>query len=338
MKHTLALLLLTGTFSASGQWLTDSLIAHFPMDGSPIDAVGLLTPVTTSGAPSYCADRHGMANGAACFNGSSFWSYGDVLDMDTSDFSISLWYMVEGYTMGTQDHDFAVSKGTTLFGSPAYSGYSMGVRDVVDTTLTARCFGGDQQSNIYSVSGPVAYNAWHHIVLSRCGGVMLMFIDAAMAMQDTLAVGASLNTDIYLSIGAEDRSPTNQPDVGFFKGAIDDVRFYRGRCLSEAEIITLADQNVSVAAQQMGGNELRTSPNPAHATVRLELGAPARAISSITLLNAMGQVVPLPVPIAMSVEGRNGSLTLDVSDLPAGAYFVVMPTEFGSVPGRFIKD
>lgn len=338
MKHTITLLLLTATFTASGQWLTDSLIAHFPMDGTPNDAVAGLTPLTTSGAPSFCADRFGVANGAACFIGSSFWSYGDVLDMDTSDFSISLWYRVEGYTVGTQDHDFAVSKGTTFFGSPAYSGYSIGVRDVVDTTLTARCFGGDQESSIYSVSGPVAYHAWHHIVLSRCGGIMLMFIDAALAMQDTLAVGASLNTDIYLSIGAEDRSPTNQPDVGYFKGAIDDIRFYKGRCLSEAEIITLADQNVSIAEQQVGGNELRISPNPARSSVRLELGAPARSIGSVTLLNAMGQVVPLSVPAPITVEGRNGSLTLDISALPAGAYFVVVPTEFGSVHGRFIKD
>ena len=53
MKHMLTSFLLAGTVSASGQWLNDNLIAHFPLDGSPVDIVGGLAPVVISGNPGF---------------------------------------------------------------------------------------------------------------------------------------------------------------------------------------------------------------------------------------------------------------------------------------------
>lgn len=52
--------------------------------------------------------------------------------------------------------------------------------------------------------------------------------------------------------------------------------------------------------------------------------------------------LPLAYPLSpetIGVPGYNAhALTLDVSHLPKGAYFVVVPTEEGRLHGRFVKE
>ncbi|MCB0782094.1 MAG: T9SS type A sorting domain-containing protein [Flavobacteriales bacterium] len=246
MRTTLLSLCLLCASAGLTQSLTDSLIAHFPLDGSGMDTIGGLVPITVEGSPLDTTDRFGNSGQAMWFDGSSFFSYGDVLDMDTSDFSVSLWVNVDGYTSGTIDHDYPLSKGTTIHGTPQYSGYSIGVRDTLDPTLTARGYAGDQASSIHDASGPVQFGTWQHIFMNRCDTMLTIWLDGIPVDHDTLAPMADLTTNIYFSIGAEDRSPTVFPDVGFFKGAIDDIRIYKGRCLSNTEIVALACTDMMV--------------------------------------------------------------------------------------------
>lgn len=339
MKHTFTLLLLTASCGVSAQWLTDSLIAHFPMDGTPDDTVGSLSPITTLGAPSYCADRNGTADHAACFQGSDFWRYGDVLEMATHQFSIAFWCRVDGLTPGSIDHDYPFAKGTTAFAEPALSGYAFGFRDEFPDTLNAACLWGQGTQPLVIKDHPVSFGAWAHYCMSRCSDdVILYYVNGSLVATDTLDADADLTTNIYFGIGAGDRAPSGQPVGGFFRGAIDDLRIYKGRCLSESEINMLADLTLGADESKEVTSSLGLFPNPAISTLRIELPSSVAIIGPLMAFDPLGLLIPLPVANLVMGNEVARSLSIDVSSLTNGAYFLVVPMERGMLRGRFIKE
>ncbi|MBK9273096.1 MAG: T9SS type A sorting domain-containing protein [Flavobacteriales bacterium] len=342
MKNTLILLsaLLFYCTASVGQSLNDSLIAHFPLDGSPNDVIGLLTPTVTHGTPGSCTDRFGDPNGAACFDGASFWSYGDVLDMDTSRYTIALWCRIDSITPNATHHDYPLAKGTTVSGTPPLSGYSFGFRDDLPDTISAAAMFGNNTQALLIMDHPVSFGAWYHYTISRCAEDELsFFVNGVLVAADQLAPNKNLSTNIHFSIGAADRAPADPP-AGFFRGVVDDVRIYKGRCLSQAEVDTLALDLLSVGSTPIKKDQLglELSPNPATQTLRIDLTGSEKFTGPVLVLNALGQAVP----ITNGSLGQTGtgvrSLTVDVSGLPNGAYFVVVATEKGRVHGRFVKE
>lgn len=347
MKHTFTLLLLFGALSAYGQWLTDSLIAHFPMDGTPNDVIGGLVPVVASGNPTFCVDRNGVSMGAACFDGASFWSYGDTLDMDTADFSIAYWVRLDTvlppfYVNGINgqylsDASLLVGKGTTVYGSPQRAGYSVMARNTNGVYSLSALWGGENNDLVYDET-PIILHDWFHVVQSRCGSQQTLHVNGQLMFDISTSANRDLSVDIVFALGALDRDPTAHPDQGWLHGALDDVRIYKGRCLSQDEIDVLADLTVGRYEREAPLAELELYPNPAHSTVRIELSASSTLIGPLTLLNTLGQVVSLPTSSILLGQDRIRSITLNVSHLPEGAYFVVIPTEQGSLHGRFVKE
>ena len=347
MKHTFALLLLASSCSASAQWLTDNLIAHFPMNGSPNDTVAGLVPEVTSGAPGFCADRHGATNGAACFDGSSFWSYGDTLDMDTADFSIAYWvrldtvlppFNVNGINgQYLSDASLLVGKGTTVYGYPQRAGYSVMARNTNGVYSLSALWGGQNNDLIYDET-PIILHDWFHVVQSRCGSQQTLHVNGQLIFDISTSANRDLSVDIVFALGAFDRDPTAHPDQGWLHGALDDVRIYKGRCLSQDELDFLADLTVGLNHRAPTWVELELYPNPAQIGLHIDLYDSSGITGPVTVLNTLGQPIPLSmVTGGLPVNGEQ-SLTLDVSHLPKGAYFVVIPTEQGSVHGKFVKD
>lgn len=339
MKRFLTSTVILCALGAHGQWLTDSLIAHFPMNGSPNDTVGGLVPILTFGAPSFCVDRVGVPDGAACFDGNDFWRYGDVLEVDSSAFSISFWCRIDGLTPGSLDHDYPLAKGTTAFGNPPYSGYAFGFRDELPDTLSAACLWGQGNQPVIIKDHPVSYGVWTHYTMSRCfDDIVLLHVNGVHVSTDTLDAAADLTTNIYFGIGAGDRAPSGQPVGGYFRGAIDDIRIYKGRCLTQAEISSLADLTVGITEIGASVFELHLSPNPATQTLRIDLTSSENITGPLLVLNALGQAVPIAHGSLVRTSLGVRSLTVDVSGLPNGAYFVVVPTEKGRSHGRFVKE
>lgn len=83
---------------------------------------------------------------------------------------------------------------------------------------------------------------------------------------------------------------------------------------------------------------LRITPNPAQGILCIELTASAGFNGPVTVLNALGQPLRMSARTVEVFRDGQQSLTLDVSGLPAGAYFVVVPTEEGYLHGRFVKE
>lgn len=337
MRHTFTLLLLAGTVGVTGQSLTDSLIAHFPMDGNADDVVGGLFPIDTTGSPGFCTGHDGTSNGAGCFDGTGVWSYGDVLDVDTADFTIAFWCRVDALTPASPHHDYPLAKGTTAFGMPEHSGYAFGFRDDLPDTLSAAFLRRDDLNDLQVTSYPTLYSVWRHLLVNRCDTTLTFTIDGVQVDIDTLTMDLDFSTNIYFSIGAGDRTPGGSI-TGYFQGAVDDIRIYKGRCLGQDEIEALAGLTVGNYEREAPLADLQLYPNPAHSTVRIELSARSPITGPLTLLNALGQVVALPASSMLLDRDRIRSITLDVSGLPAGAYFVVMPTEQGRLYGRFVKE
>lgn len=347
MKRFLTSTAILCALGAQGQWLTDSLIAHFPMDGSPNDTVGGLVPVVTSGAPAFCADRFGNPDGAACFDGASFWSYGDVLDVDTTNFSIAYWVRLDTvlppfYVFGNNgsylsDASMLVGKGTTVYGYPERAGYSILAKNNGGVYSLSALWGGETNDLVYGDT-PITLHSWFHVVQSRCGTQQTLYINGQLVLDLTTNSNRDLSVDIVFAVGALDRDPTNHPDQGWLHGALDDIRLYKGRCLSSAEIAVLADLNVGIAGLETTDQELQLSPNPATHTLRIDLTGSENITGPVLVLNAIGQTVPMANGSLGQTSLGVRSLTIDVSGLPNGAYFVVVPTEKGRLHGRFVKE
>lgn len=344
MKHALALLLMAGTCSASGQWLSDSLIAHFPMDGSPDDTVQLLSPVVTSGSPTFCTDRFGNSNAAGCFDGGSFWSYGDVLDVDTADFSLAYWALLDTvlppfYVSGTYltDGSMLVCKGATVYGDPQRAGYALAARNYDGVFALTAMWGGANNDLVYDET-PINLHDWFHVVQSRCGAHQILHINGQLVIDTITDANRDLETDIVFALGALDRDPTNHPDQGWLHGALDDLRIYKGRCLSQAEINVLADLTVGVHQPSEGALNLILSPNPATNSLRIMLPPMLDVSGPVQVYDATGRRMPVQADELTLDDASVHSMQLNVACLPQGAYFVVVPTDNLRMHGRFIKE
>ncbi|MCB0790397.1 MAG: T9SS type A sorting domain-containing protein [Flavobacteriales bacterium] len=247
MKIATTILSVLFAATTTAQSLTDSLIAHFPLDGNGVDTIGGLVPIIIQGAPFDTTDRFGNSGGALWFDGASYLSYGDVLDMDTSAFSLSFWIMVdtvhERFDIGGNYWDegsLAIGKGTTIAGTPEASGYSVALRQPVPGEFIIRGTTGDSNSQTVGLVEGIQLDQWRHVVLSRCGTLHEMYLDGSLVEDSTSSSVRDLNTNIFFTLGAMNRDPTPEPDTEYFTGALDDVRIYKGRCLSSSEIVALA--------------------------------------------------------------------------------------------------
>lgn len=270
-----------------GQSLTDSLVAHFPLDGNGMDTVGGLIPILVLGTPVDTTDRFGVPGKALWFDGSSCFSYGDVLDMDTSDFSIAVWFRSEDPTPGNANSDHIFNKGCTVYGTPGYAGYCLSIE--VDGANNPVASGdiGDQASVYHGAEVPMTLDTWHHAVLLKCDTSLRIALDGLLVDSTSVPPGSNVNTNIHFAIGALVRDPTPQPDQGYFQGILDDLRVYKGRCLTEQELLLLASNGPVGLSDGIQGGELLLWPNPALSSFQLRVDEPA----TILVRDASGRVV-----------------------------------------------
>ncbi|MFZ1664889.1 MAG: LamG-like jellyroll fold domain-containing protein [Flavobacteriales bacterium] len=347
MKITLSLLsllLLCGNTSV-GQSLSDSLIAHFPLDGNPNDVIGSLVPTVTHGNPGFCADRFGNANGAACFDGASFWSYGDVLDMDTLDFTLAAWVKVDTVLLPFEiapgfisEGSVPICKGTTIFGNPTRAGYSLIFRQSLNNVYDLYGATGDETNDVRLSQAQVDLHSWTYISLSRCGDHQLLHINGILVADSLIPLQRNLNVDIVFSMGAMNRDPTSYLDSEWFIGSLDDVRIYRGRCLSQAEIDSLA-QDVALGVQTTSSvPTMLFLPNPASDIIRLRFSKMIDMAAPVQVFDAMGHLLTLPASRINLSGGSITDLEIPIAGLTPGAYFVKVQSEHGVLHGRFIKE
>jgi hypothetical protein len=70
----------------------------------------------------------------------------------------------------------------------------------------------------------------------------VLYINGVLINSTTTTVARNLNTNIVFSLGAMNRSPAG-PVSEWYQGALDELRMYKGRCLSPTDIAMLAADN-----------------------------------------------------------------------------------------------
>lgn len=213
--------------SGSGVNLSSGLVGEWDFTGNAKDS----TPYSDNGVVSGATltnDRFNNSNSAYAFNAASsqYISVADssTLRFGTGDFTIAAW--VQFPINGTSAWDGIISKGyattaiANTWGLIRDSNLTNGVtfQDVVT--------GGSWNANISKSS---ISNGWHHIVITRTGGVYTMYFDGSFyTSQSTPA--ANLSTTAPILIGQESSR--------YLTGSIDDIRLYK-RALSAAEVSAL---------------------------------------------------------------------------------------------------
>ena len=85
--------------------------------------------------------------------------------------------------------------------------------------------------------------------------------------------------------------------------------------------------NVTLNLPILVAESVMIFPNPAHNKLRISAG---EEIESVEVLNLVGIVIASPQP-----SPRERVLSIDISDLPNGVYFVKVN---GVYAGRFVKE
>jgi len=157
----------------------------------------------------------------------AYITMGDVLDMASGAFSISLW----AYSAASGVDQYLVCKG--LASSSAKSYY------VKITTTGAVAFGtssnGSSYSAVTTTATPFGTAGWHHVVITKTSNVGNIYVDGVLSKTGTVT-SALYNSADPLALGISvDSGGSFQEGLN---GIMDDVRVFN-KLLSAAEVIGL---------------------------------------------------------------------------------------------------
>ena len=229
----------TDTFKA--QKITDvapsALVAHWLFNGNAKDATGNgNNGVPTAGhaywgagpAPQPTADRFGNANDAYHFDKGSDIVVPYSSALNPSAITISLWVKMEEQP----NNDYIISL-------DRWNGWKLNLQTSDFLFFTVKAITPDGDTSYYDRdSNPTSIDSlkWTHVVVTFKDGSMNFYVngDLVKAWTDTpgtpiavdnipLSIGSDLPTDVYTT---EDGSPFYVNWGGYFKGDIDDIRFY----------------------------------------------------------------------------------------------------------------
>ena len=218
--------------------------AYFPLNGMAIEQLNGTISGTLSGT-SPVFDRDNQTGGAIQFDGiDDHVNFGDVLDFDTRDFTISLWTNVgefKGPLAGTGSAGaWMIAKGITIAGTPRRAGYALKAQNIEGENYFMFLVGG-QNEVIYTIRNTGGYETdrWYHIVGRKTDGKMELFVNGALVAESTIPEGLNVDTTIPLSLGRIDKLGFDPDGTTYFDGAVDDVKIYDS-ALSDDEIMKLS--------------------------------------------------------------------------------------------------
>ena len=169
------------------------------------------------------------------------------------------------------------------------------------------------------------------MVASRCDTILSVHVNGQLYSQVPTVSHGDLSTNIVFALGALDRNPTAEPDGSYFTGTLDDLRIYKGRCLSQAEIDTLAFDLLTVGVAEPNQPALALSPNPVRHLLNIAHDKTDAVGARCLIMDGVGRTIKeQPLTADRTV--------VDVMDIPSGAYFVKLQATQWQAHGKFIKE
>ncbi len=201
--------------------LTDSLIAHLPLNGNGNDVSGNGNNASVSATGVYpTQDRLNTSNTAMLFNGAlenGVLDFGSPLLNNRTNFSMSFWFnptsLINGMSLVGQDNILE-------------AGYYTGPNRIIVFHPT---------SGSVNVNLSLGVNVWQHFAITCSPTQMRFYLNGALV--NTLNGNYSLpNNTFNTRIGG---NVVNQSNNTWFRGAIDEVRFYN-RVITQDEVNVLS--------------------------------------------------------------------------------------------------
>jgi len=216
----------TATFNTAT--LNDGLIAYYPFNGNANDESGNGNNGTVNGA-TLTTDKLANTNRAYNFNGGSDISLGNLGAIN--DYSVSLWFkksVGSGYPSSGEAYMFGTQNITSiyqLFKFGFHSGWQDQVIVGMHTTMT---------DGRWYLTQAITNTNWHHIVVSRTGTALNVFIDGTQQTLTAHSVDGNPLGPIITGNTTKIGANGGEPNTGF-SGLLDDVRIYN-RALTVTEV------------------------------------------------------------------------------------------------------
>jgi len=220
------------SYTADNSIPTQGMVAYYPFDGNENDKSGNNKNLIRRGNIEYTFDRHGNPKGSAHFDGATrLYLLSSLGIPNIGEASISVWILPERYR-GDEDHPYAAIAIYDFSGERS-------IRLWVDSTHFLP-FGNKVIGSTFSSNGQESFtyfqttnlSQWMHaVVVVRVETLQLWINGELKQTQKVNGIGSYFNLGV--SVGGNQIS-----DEQFFKGCIDDVRFYN-RALSPSEINNL---------------------------------------------------------------------------------------------------
>jgi hypothetical protein len=248
MKKNLLSVLALLAFAGSGMAQTlpsyvpaNGLVGWWPFNGNANDESGNNNNGTVNGA-TLTVDRFGNANTAYSFLNSQkqFIEFDTILNLPTSNYSISGWYKVSGYNSGS----------ITFWGTPNNNANNE-IRlygEICGSTNNAGIGAGWWSPNqVTFCNSEVGNSDWHFVTTTYDGNSIKLFFDEQLV--GTLSPNNTPNFfSGNFSIGGQPwaTGSTNGFFDYYFNGSLDDIAIYN-RALSQTEITQLYTGQVATA-------------------------------------------------------------------------------------------
>lgn len=203
----------------------NGLVGQWRMDGNAKDNTPNADNGTVSGA-ALTTDRHGTANSAYSFNGSS--NYIQVPDTatlnSTSALSISVWINPSTFS----STGYAGVGGSTIIGTNVNGGGDGWILGVASSTNKLWWWPAGSQDKYSAATIPTGQ--WTHVVLTFSSGTLKIYLNGVLDSSQSAAT-PQVPTSAF-EVGAKSWI------TGWFAGSMDDLRMYN-RALSANEVTNL---------------------------------------------------------------------------------------------------
>jgi hypothetical protein len=218
----------------------DNLVAKWLFAGNALDATVnhhdgvLMTGLIAGGAdggtlPVLTTDRFGQQGNAYEFANGAYIEIPYTITLNPAMISISLWVNPKE----TYGNNYMISLNR-------WNGFKFQLQsdNFLFMTLKTDAATFDKDSN----PGKMVNGQWHHAVVTAGNGAINFYVDGALVKTESLAgTAAKLAAPVNLVIGQQlpkNSDPANFSSDSFFKGLLDDIRYYN-KVLSSAEVMQI---------------------------------------------------------------------------------------------------
>lgn len=226
--------LLLGVFAISNA----DLVAWYPLDGNANDSAGS-NHGTLAGNTTFVTDP--IRGQVASFDGNGdYIDCGNNASLQTSDFSVALWFKSDRWTTLHDNYNGIISKRDDFFTSLDWEIYYDGNHDEI-RTMTNNSYALFQHDDINP-----SLNTWHHLAFTKSGTTANIYIDGILKSTDL--TNAIITTNATLRIGTIGLDRLNQA----FDGYLDDVRIY-DNALTQQEISQIIPEPATICLLGLAG-------------------------------------------------------------------------------------